>query len=1215
MFHQSIVNRARAWSLAVGSAASLFLMNGTAQANATFGSLSLIDSNGGSFLLSYTTDTSTPNTFTITLPNFAIGDLSSGSLSLGLDILLPSYQTLASAAYTVSGIFSGDGFANGSIQLTDSVTPANFSNLDSLSLPPNASGLLVLPTTATGGSISLALNLDTNGANPSTAGVSTISFTVQAVPEPGTYFAGLLAVALAGYAFRRRSARALVVVAASLTLAVQPMLAQAPRRAAGESRLAASKAGKSAPQTDMTEFARIAAGFAKQRALGKVARMSGNKIIFEYPQGKSVTDGGPADEGDDGDIFDPDSVFVVPGGQAEYSMAVDSTGMHVILTYNDTRGFSTVPVSVSGYYYSDDGGTTFTDGGQLPINFGAITMIGATSYPQVFGDTDVKYAGGSNFVVSSIMVRTISVTGTAQTMCVHRSTDFGHTWTGPFEVTAATNPTGVLTGVNARDAADKEFIDVDPSTGRVLMAWTNFTVGQSILATVSDNVFSATPPTWTTGATISPAGTGGPSGAQPRFKGDGVSAYTVFNDRGRPADVSGYSTNNIAFSKSTNNGATWAAPVFLTTDFTMLDQILGDDRVHSFPFMAVDRTTGASPTKGNIYVVWAQNRNADGGDIAFVRSTDGGTTFSSPVLLNSRPGTDRAQWFPTLTVDSSTGRIFVTYYDQGIATSGDQTEVTVVSSTDGGVTFTKPVPLTTAPFKAGWGNDTGQPNLGDYNYTFAQAGELFSVHAITQLKPYTDGQPTSGSFGTPDAYFNRTTLPAIPSVRPGAVTFTETGGNGFIDAGDQVQFTIPLFNYVTNASNAASVTGVSATLSTTTPGVNIVRPTSAYTTIGAGSTVNNTAKFVAKVAPNFVPGTPIVYTLNVTSSQGNATFIGTFQTGTPSGTVIFSENFDSTTAGSLPTGWSTSHAGGANTVAWTTSSTAFRAVGSPNNAAFHINANDGVGGTGNPIRFERLFSPIFSVPATGFDYFTIEMDVAYNTEEDPNYGVLAYDGFTLRVTDQTPGRLLRSVLLEAFADQFTTGNFLHFPRHLPRNGSTSYFQDMSVWGGFSNGFQHVRATIPANGFAGSMVQLRYEFTQDSGGTAFDIRPQNPAVPALATSGVSVDNIVIKGYKSVSVELAALKLTPVAGQVGKFTAVVTSQAIAPTGGITATLSTGSGAVAIPANATIPAGATTSSPFMVTVGPAAYNTNATITATGPTVDATPGNVRTATVFVRP
>src|SRR5438477_1478709 len=148
------------------------------------------------------------------------------------------------------------------------------------------------------------------------------------------------------------------------------------------------------------------------------------------------------------------------GGQAELSIAIDVTGQHIVVGLNDTRGFNSNPNSVSGFAYSDDGGLTFTDGGQLPATnnpalFGA---IGSALYPEVFGDPDVKYVpGGSGlqFVYSSLMVKGTgnppNFNGTIQTLCIHRSTDGGHTWQGPFEVASATLANGT---------ADKEFIDV-----------------------------------------------------------------------------------------------------------------------------------------------------------------------------------------------------------------------------------------------------------------------------------------------------------------------------------------------------------------------------------------------------------------------------------------------------------------------------------------------------------------------------------------------------------------------------------------------------------------------------------------------------------------------------------------------------------------------------------------------------------------------------------
>ena len=85
------------------------------------------------------------------------------------------------------------------------------------------------------------------------------------------------------------------------------------------------------------------------------------------------------------------------------------------------------------------------------------------------------------------------------------------------------------------------------------------------------------------------------------------------------------------------------------------------------------------------------------------------------------------------------------------------------------------------------------------------------------------------------------------------------------------------------------------------------------------------------------------------------------------------------------------------------------------------NANDGPAG-GDQARWERLFSPLVTVPNNA-QYLTVEFDVCYDTENDPVLPVLGYDGFFLRITDQTVGRTLRSVLAEAFEQEFTTDGF------------------------------------------------------------------------------------------------------------------------------------------------------------------------------------------------
>src|SRR6185369_16393396 len=114
---------------------------------------------------------------------------------------------------------------------------------------------------------------------------------------------------------------------------------------------------------------------------------------------------------------------------------------------------------VSGFMYSDDGGATFVDGGQLPT--GPTVALGGQRFPQVLGDPDVKYLGGCNFVYSSLLAKVFGPISAVVTLGVHRSRDCGHTWEGPFEVVAATNPGGRMDiNGNPLDDADKELGDV-----------------------------------------------------------------------------------------------------------------------------------------------------------------------------------------------------------------------------------------------------------------------------------------------------------------------------------------------------------------------------------------------------------------------------------------------------------------------------------------------------------------------------------------------------------------------------------------------------------------------------------------------------------------------------------------------------------------------------------------------------------------------------------
>jgi hypothetical protein len=804
-----------------------------------------------------------------------------------------------------------------------------------------------------------------------------------------------------------------------------------------------------------------------------------------------------------------ESASDIPGGQAEVSIAVDESGQHVVVGYNDTRGFSRNPISVSGVLYSQDGGKTFVDGGQLPSPGDG--DIGGTKFPQVFGDPEVKYLGNCVFVYSSILIMQAGPAQDVQTMGIHRSRDCGKTWEGPFEVKSVTNPNGLIDSDGFPvDAADKEFMDVDPDNGRLILSWSNFTPvapgGVEIRTTYSDNVKAAAVPTWSTSIVVAATDSDGQASI-PRFAAHSNNAYVAWRRFPFPGTFFGYG-NSVGFARSTDNGATWQAPIE-TAEFFTMDQVLGNDRVNTSPSLAVDNSRG--PHRGDVYLVYANNNSGDGADIVFQRSTDGGKTLSAPVELNAAPGEDRPQWFPWVSVDNLTGRVSVFYYDQGIDKSGDLTQVSYTFSDDGGRHWSASVPLTKIPFHAGWGNDTGQPNLGDYNQAVSQRGDFFAAFAVTGRPPggFVDGQPTT-QLTVPNievkrvSQFSPTDVNSLPlSIDVNGVRADDQLGNrnGSLDPGETIRVRIPLTNYTTNTLSADSARNVTALLTSDTPNVVVLQPIGAYGRIDAGATSAGALTYLVRLQPGFVAGTTVSLRLQTVGRFGTGIDLGQLRhelfTGTPVATTLLTENFDAAAAGGLPAGWTSSHGGGANVVPWVTNNTF---CGASNNAAFHQNANDN--GTGNPTRWERLFSAPFAVPADS-SYVTVEFDVCTDTEFDPNFNVTAYDGLSLRVADLTPGHTVRSVLAEAYADEFTTGAIKHFPKHLPRNNNPAYFQDMSVWAGQSAGSQHVTLRLP--GMASTTSQLRFEFTQDGSATCLD-------VGGGPVCGVSVDNVVIKSVK-------------------------------------------------------------------------------------------------------
>lgn len=124
-----------------------------------------------------------------------------------------------------------------------------------------------------------------------------------------------------------------------------------------------------------------------------------------------------------------------------------------------------------------------------------------------------------------------------------------------------------------------------------------------------------------------------------------------------------------------------------------------------------------------------------------------------------------------------------------------------------------------------------------------------------------------------------------PSLDVNTIAVTDTIGNnsGFIDPNEPFRFEINVRNPFRRAVRIAS--GVTATLTSSTPGVTILNPSTTYPVISPNSNANRNAfNIVAKAPLAAGCGSAMNFTLTITSSFGSVARNFSLRIGTPSGT-------------------------------------------------------------------------------------------------------------------------------------------------------------------------------------------------------------------------------------------------------------------------------------------------------------------------------------------
>src|SRR6184192_602654 len=281
------------------------------------------------------------------------------------------------------------------------------------------------------------------------------------------------------------------------------------------------------------------------------------------------------------------------------------------------------------------------------------------------------------------------------------------------------------------------------------------------------------------------------------------------------------SGGGVQFQRSTNGGVTWQAPIVVPngTDLGTLDVdtngnlFIGGEGFSNFNcvrssnaqfggqtptfdrttsvnmggslgsgginpagldgqlFLAIDRSGTA--TNNNIYMlasVVPSGRSTT--DVMFVRSTDGGLTFSAPHRINDDPiNHSKWHWFGTLSV-APNGRIDSVWLDTRNAANNTDSQLFYSFSTDGGVTWSANVAVSNAfnPFEG----YPVQNKIGDYiTIVSDNTGGNVAYSATFNFNP-SRGQHEE------DVYYVRVAPPTSgPTLLAAASRLTHAGAGAF----------------------------------------------------------------------------------------------------------------------------------------------------------------------------------------------------------------------------------------------------------------------------------------------------------------------------------------------------------------------------------------------------------------------------------------------------
>src|SRR6266545_2113923 len=299
----------------------------------------------------------------------------------------------------------------------------------------------------------------------------------------------------------------------------------------------------------------------------------------------------------------------------------------IVVAYNDSRGRNVSPINISGASVSTDGGTTFTR---------LTNASGQSPFSNTVGDPVILYN---------------RPTGTWFTVWLDGGC--GGQGLGGYKSTTPSNAnswTHYCIHTNNNDDRESGWADNNPSSpfyGRMYVSWNDFNVaGGAIFVRYStDNGL-----TWTNARQVTTT-----FYRNVQITGELATGAVYIAAMDEMGGGLGNRANRMY--RSTDGGNTWALTYTGPT-------FAGPGRGASGYFATMYNNPAywrhmgwgePAALNGVVHYVYAARNtgNGDAGNVFYIRSTNGGVTFSAPFMLNSNTDATKAQWQPNLSVATS----------------------------------------------------------------------------------------------------------------------------------------------------------------------------------------------------------------------------------------------------------------------------------------------------------------------------------------------------------------------------------------------------------------------------------------------------------------------------------------------------------------------------------------------------------------------------------